>query len=425
MSLRRNGLTVLGLAGLLVFGIGGWSATATLSNAAIGEGTVIIDESVKKIQHLQGGIVSKLLVREGQHVQAGQILLQLDSATVKANLGIVESTLAQLYVRRSRLQAESVGADSFSTDDLTRSGLRVSEKMRFVEGEMELFAARRSAMLGMKKQLEEQIAQISAEVTGHQMQLSSINSAAVLVAQEEDAAESLYRKKLITLQRFNALKRQSIQLEGDKGERTAAMAQAETKIAQTSLQILQLDEDRRKENSTELTDVDAKIAEMEERRTAGTDQLNRLDIRAPVAGQIYQLDVHTVGGVVAPGEQLMLLAPDQQSLTVDTKIATRNIDQIFVTQHADIRFSAFDQRTTPEVTGEVVAVSPDAVTDPRTGQTFYSVRVRPTPESLALLKGLVLYPGMPAEVFIRVADRTVLSYLTKPLTDQMRHTFRE
>ncbi|WP_313606846.1 HlyD family type I secretion periplasmic adaptor subunit [Rhizobium sp.] len=424
-SLRRNGLVVLALAVLLVAGLGGWSATTSLSNAAVGEGTVIIDDSVKKIQHLQGGIVSKLFVREGQHVEAGEIILQLDSATARANLGIVESSLAQLYVRRSRLQAESIGAEMFSTDDLVHAKLNTVDNIRFVDGEMQLFSTRRSALLGMKKQLEKQIAQLADEVKGHQLQIDAIDRAIVLLAQETAAAESLYEKRLLTLQRLNALKRQWIQLDGDKGERLAARAQAETKIAETGLQILQLDEDRRNENSKELTDVDAKIAEMEERRMAGTDQLDRLDIKAPVAGRVFQLEIHTIGGVVAAGEQLMLLAPDQQSLTVDTRIATRNIDQIFLTQHADIRFSAFDQRTTPEVKGEVIGVSPDVVTDQRTGMNYYSVRVKPTAESLSQLKGLALYPGMPAEVFIRVADRTVISYLTKPIIDQMNHTFRE
>lgn len=425
VSLRRNALAVMALAVLLVVGIGGWAASTSLSNAAIGDGTVIIDGSSKKIQHLQGGIVSKLLVEEGQHVNAGDILLQLDSASARANLGIVESSLAQLYVRRSRLQAESVGAASFSMDDLSRAKLDTVDSKRFIDSEMQLFATRRSALLGMKKQLEEQSAQLGDEVSGHELQIEAIDRATVLVTQETSAADSLYQKKLLTLQRLNALKRQMIQLAGDKGERLAAKAQAEGKIAETNLQILQLDEDRRNENSKELTDVNAKIAEMEERRTAALDQINRLDIRAPVAGQIYQLDIHTIGGVVSAGEQLMLLAPDQQLLTVETKIATRNIDQVYLSQHADIRFSAFDQRTTPEVEGKVVAISPDVITDQRTGIKYYSVMVRPDSKSLAQLKGLALYPGMPAEVFIRVADRTVISYLTKPLTDQMKYTFRE
>jgi membrane fusion protein len=424
-SLRSHMIfvSVLGLA--LVVGVGGWAATTTLSNAVVGEGTVIIDDNVKKVQHLTGGIVSELLVKEGQHVKAGDVLLQLDGTSLRANLGIINSTLAQLYARRTRLQAERAGKETLTVNDIAASGVDVKVNKLLVDGELQLFETRRAALAGMKKQLEERKGQLAQEIEGHTIQLKATEDATALINEEYDAISSLYKKQIVTMQRVNSLKRQRVELDGNRGQRLAARAQAEGRISEINLQILQLDEDRRSENAKDLTELEANAAEMEERRVAILDQLKRLDLRAPMDGRIYQLTVHTVGGVVNPGEALMLLAPDTRSLTVEAKIASRNIDQVTPGQKVDVRFSAFDQRTTPEVEGEVVSISPDIIVDQRTGVSFYPVRVKPSPQSLAGLKNLSLYPGMPAEVFIKVADRTVVSYFMKPLSDQISHTFRE
>lgn len=424
-SLNRHILSVWVLSVALVGGMGGWAASTALSNAVVGQGTVIIDQNVKKIQHLTGGIVSELMAREGAHVQAGDVLLRLDSASVKANLAIIDSNLAQLYVRRARLQAERVGATEFSVDDVTANGIDIAASKNLVDGEVQLFNARRSSLVGMRKQLEERKAQLAEEIQGETLQLASIDEATKLVDQEYDAASKLYDQQIVTMQRVNSLKRQRVELDGNRGERLSSRAQAEGKIAEINLQILQLDEDRRTENSKDLTDVEAKVSEMQERRIAAVDQLNRLELRAPANGRIYQLTVHTVGGVVNPGEVLMLLAPDQRDLTIEAKIATRDIDQLTLGQKVDIRFSAFDQRTTPEVKGDVVSISPDVVTEQRSGVDYYPVRIKPEPSSLEKLTNMALYPGMPAEVFIKVADRSVISYMTKPLMDQISHTFRE
>lgn len=424
-SLRRHSVMVVAMAILLVGNIGGWAATTTLSNAVVGEATVVIDDNVKKIQHLVGGIVSEISVSEGSHVNAGEVLLKLDGTSVKANLGIINSNLAQLYVRRSRLEAERLGQPSFSMDELEAKGVDLEANKLLIDGEMQLFKTRQSSMVGRKKQLEEKMAQLDEEIKGDTIQLQAIDDATTLVNEELAATEELYEKKLVTMQKINSLKRQKADLDGSRGSRVAYRAQAEGKIAEIKLQVLQLDADQSAENSKDLTDVEGNIAEMEERRIAALDQLQRLDLKAPLSGRIYQLSVHTLGGVVTPGETLMLLAPDNRALTVEAKIATRNIDQVHVDQDVDIRFTAFDQRSTPEVQGKVLSVSPDAITEERTGAKYYPVRIRPEPESLAKLQGMKLYPGMPAEIFIKVADRSVISYLTKPLTDQMKHTFRE
>lgn len=424
-SLRRHIIFVTVLSIGLVAGVGGWAATTTLSNAVIGQATVVIDDNAKKVQHLTGGIVSELNAKEGAHVLAGDILLRLDGTSLRASLAIINSSLAQLYVRRARLQAERVGAEGFELPDLTRNGIDPEASHKLIEGEVQLFATRKSSLEGMRRQLQERKGQLSEEISGTSLQIKAIDDAILLIDQEYRAINSLYEQKLVTMQRVNALKRQRAELDGNRGERIAARAQAEGRINEINLQIIQLGEDRSAENAKDLAELEATVAENEERRVTLLDQLKRLDVRAPMDGRVYQLAIHTVGGVANAGEVLMLLAPDNKELTVEAKIAPRNVDQVRPGQLVDIRFSAFDQRTTPEVKGEVISVSPDITMDERSGATYYPVRVRPRPESLAGLGSIALYPGMPAEVFIRVADRTVVSYLMKPLTDQMNHTFRE
>ncbi|MBP2234284.1 membrane fusion protein [Sinorhizobium kostiense] len=424
-SLGRHmmGVSVLALA--LVAGVGGWAATTELSSAIVAGGVVVVDDNVKKVQHLTGGIVGELKVKEGDRVEAGQVLIRLDGTTVRANLAIVESTLAQLYARRARLQAERIGAPALEIDENLASFVSGTAAAKLIDGEKKLFANRRSALTGMKSQLASRKAQLADEIEGLTVQLKAIKDALTLIDQELAGVNSLYGRGLVPMQRLTTLKRQRAELEGDRGRHIAARAQARGKSSEIDLQILQLDEDRRSEVSKELTDVEAKIAEYEERRTATTDQLRRLDITAPLSGRVYQLAIHTVNGVINPGETLMLVVPEADDLTVEARVAPHDIDQIHVGQPVEIRFSAFNQRTTPEVEAEVVTVAPDLVTDERSGTSYYPLRIRPKPESLAKLTGLSLYPGMPAEVFIKIADRTVISYLAKPLTDQMRHAFRE
>jgi membrane fusion protein len=370
-------------------------------------------------------MVAVLTVHEGDHVEAGDLLLKLDDTSVKSTLAIVDSSLAQLYARRSRLNAERANADSFTTRDVDLHELDGNYDQSLIDGEIQLFATRRSSIEGMRKQLEERKAQLNAEIEGDTIQLQSIDDADVLIKEELDAAEELYDRKIVTMQRVNSLKRQRVELEGNRGERLASRAQANGKINETNLQILQLDEDRRSEDAKDLADVQGKIAELEERKVATKDQLDHLEIRAPLTGKIFQLAIHTVGGVVNPGDALMLLAPDKRALTVEVKIAAHSVDQVELGQSVDIRFTAFDQKTTPEITGTVTSVSPDVITDSKTGATYYAVRAIPQTESLAQLNGKSLYPGMPAEVFIKTGERTALSYFAKPITDQMKHAFRE
>jgi len=421
-SLRRHMVIVVGCAIALVGGVGGWAGTTELSSAVIAHGVVVVDENVKKIQHLNGGIVSQILVREGDSVKAGQKLFRLDGADVKADLGIVESTLGQLLARRSRLRAELLGETALVVDE---DMLRLPEAGKFIDSEQKQLLNRRSAMAGMKSQLASRQQQLDTEIQGLTVRLTATSDSMALIVTELKSLEQLYTKGLVTLQRVSALKRSRADLEGSTGENIAARAQAEGRKSEISLQILQLDEDRRAEISKDLTEAEANIAQYRERRRAAVDQLTRLDIVSPVNGRVLQLATHTVNGVIKAGETMMLVVPENQRLTIDAKIETRDIDQVHIGQPVRIRFSAFDQRTTPEVDGEIATIAADIVTDEATHATYYPVRIYPSPESVAKLQQRALYPGMPAEVFIKIGERSVISYLMKPLSDQMQHAFRE
>ncbi|MBX4959587.1 HlyD family type I secretion periplasmic adaptor subunit [Rhizobium lentis] len=424
-SLNRHVALVGALSIALVCGIGGWAATTELSSAVIGEGVVVVDGDVKKIQHLTGGIVSELLVSENEHVSAGQVLIRLDGTATRAQLSIVESTLAQLYARRARLKAERIGAESFEVEENISDLTSSTAAQQLLDGERKLFDSRRSALIGMKSQLASRKDQLAEQIKGLVVQINATGDSLGLIEQELEAVDVLYKKGLVTLQRLNTLKRARADLQGNSGQEIAAKAEAEGKVIEIDRQSIQLDEDRRSEIAKDLTDVEAQIAENEERRGTALDQLRRLDITAPLSGRVHELSVHTVNGVIEAGQTLGLVVPENDDLTVEAKVATRDIDQVHVGQSVDVRFSAFDQRTTPDVQAVITSIAPDIVKDERTGISYYPLRVKPEAQSIAKLKSIKLYPGMPAEVFIKIADRTVISYLTKPLTDQMQHVFRE
>lgn len=424
-ALRVHIIGIYGLALALVGGVAGWAYTTELSNAVVASGVVTVEGNAKSVQHLSGGIVGQILVAEGQEVNAGQILLRLDGTVVRSNFEVTESSLAHMYARRARLLAER---SSGATVDFDRAldGVRMHiASQDLIESERQLLVNRTANLLGMKEQLASRKAQLADEGEGLTVQLRAINDALLLIADELVGVEALYRNGLTPIQRVTALKRQRAELEGDRGQKLAARAQVRGKSNEIDLQILQLDEDRRIEVSKELSEIELRIVEFEERRTALMDQLRRLDIVAPISGRVHQLAVHTVNGVINPGETLMQIVPSDAGLELEARLAPKDIDQVRVGQAVNIRFTAFNQRTTPEVSGQIKTVAPDLVIDKVTGTSFYPVRIQPHENGLARADHLSMYPGMPAEVFIQVSNRTVLSYLTKPLADQLQRTFLE
>src|SRR3954463_3507098 len=425
-SMRRTLIGGTAVACLLAFGIGGWAATTELAGAVIAPGSLVVDSNVKKVQHPTGGVVGELRVRNGDVVRAGDILVRLDETVTRANLAVITKSMDELTARQARLKAEQDGRErvSFPPDLIARRA--EPEIVRLLGEETRLFELRRSARQGQKAQLKERIAQLHEQIHGMVDQVAAKRREIELIGQELKGVRELWSKNLVPITRVNALERDAARLEGERGALVSSIAQTKGKITETELQILQIDQDLRTEVGKELAEIRGKVSELVEKRVAAEDQLKRIDIRAPQDGTVHQLSVHTVGGVITPnGEPLMLIVPKADALTVEARIAPQEIDRIHVGQRAVLRFSAFNQRTTPELNGGVSVVSADISADQKTGASFYTVRIAIPAEELARLNGLKLVPGMPVESFIQTEARTVLSYLTKPLTDQALKAFRE
>jgi HlyD family secretion protein len=427
MSIQRYLIVGVFIVLVFSFGVGGWATTFHLSGAVIGQGVVVVDSNVKKVQHATGGIVSELRVREGDHVDAGKVLIRLDETQTLANATIVTQSVDELLAREARLEAEREGADEigFSKGLLERANNQASEAAHVISAERALFKLRREARAGQKAQLQERTAQLADEIKGYMGQSEAKQKEIDLIKKELEGVQTLFQKNLVPMTRLTSLQRETARLDGERSQLIGAVAQAKGKIAEIQLQMIQIDQDLRTEVGKDLIDTRSKLAELAERKTAAVDQLNRTEIRAPQSGRVHELTVHTVGGVIGPGEQIMLIVPDTDALAVEVKIAPRDIEQVYVGQTASMRFAAFNQKTTPELQGDVSMVSPDLTQDQRTGASYYTVRITLTPEQVVKLGTSKLVPGMPVEVFIQTSERTVLSYLTRPLMEQAERAFRE
>lgn len=410
---------------LLVFGFGGWAATATLAGAIIAAGTVVVDTDLKKIQHQTGGIVAELNVKNGDRVEAGAVLIRLDSTQAGATLTMVTKTLDELAGRRARLLAEQQNAEfiTFPADLLERAPTD-DGVATIIAGERRLFQARKDARAGQEAQLRERIAQLGEEAKGLTAQRTAKDQEIAFIREELVGVESLYTRNLVPMTRVTALRRDSTRLEGERGQIISAIAQAKGKIAETELKVLQIGQDLQTEVLRDLRDIDGRTGELTERKISAEDQFKHTELRAPQAGIVHQLSVHTVGGVISPGETVMLIVPQAEGLSVEARVPPQNIDQVRLGQTVMVRFSAFDQSTTPQLAGTVSVIAADITRDQRTNQPYYDIRVAISDAEIARLRGLRLVPGMPAEAHLQTHMRTALSYFAKPLTDQFARAFR-
>jgi HlyD family secretion protein len=424
-SIRRHLFASAVLVLLLCGGVGDWAATTRLAGAVIASGAVVVDSHVKKVQHPTGGVVGDVRVRDGDHVKAGDILVRLDDTITRANLAIVTKGLDELMARRARLESERDNLDAVKFPDALMARADDPEVAHIVSGERNLFELRRSARLGQKAQLGQRIVQLEQQIDGFNAQAAAKAREIDLVNNELDGIRDLWKERLTPLNRLTVLEREAARLEGERGQLKSSVAQAKDKISETQLQTIQIDQDLASDVARELRETDAKIDEYVERKITAEDQLKRIDIRAPQDGIVFQSAVYTVGGVIAPGDQIMLIVPTSDNLTVEAKIAPQDIDQVRVGQKALLRFTAFNQRTTPELNGVVGQIAADTTSDQRTGQSYYVTRIAIDPQELSRLGDAKLIPGMPAEVFVQTGEREVLSYLVKPLRDQLARAFKE
>lgn len=423
-SIDRHLLVGLVTAGLLVFGAGGWAVTTELSGAVLASGTIVVDGHVKTVQHPLGGVVEEIAVRNGQLVRQGDIVMRLDDDLARADLGVVDNALDALTVRQARLEAERDGTT------VLEMPLQVAERLdepaldAMVRSETQYFDSRVQARNGLRAQLRERIAQHQEEIEGLTLQAEAQEESVGLVADELADLERLYAQKLITKNRVMVLRREAATMRGALGQLLAEIAATKGRVSETELQIIQIDQDMRNEVNKELRENAEKIAELQQRRIAALDQLKRINIRAPHDGVVHELAVHTVGGVIAAGDPVMLIVPEEELLVVEAKVAAQDRDQLHVGQTALLRMSAFNQRTTPELQGEVSVIGADLVEDERSGFQYYRVRMKLMPGEQDRLGDNSLAPGMPVESFVQTGYRTVFSYLTKPIADYAAKAFR-
>ncbi len=396
-----------------------------LAGAVVVPGNLVVESNVKAIQHPTGGIVAEITVMNGARVNAGDLLVRLDSTQTLANFQMVSKQLDELRARIARLVAERDGLDQIHIPPELASRGSENSARSFVASENALLKARSNARESQKDLLQNRVKQLTEEIAGLDAQLASKAKQLELVAGELTGVQDLYDKRLVPLTRLTTLQRETARIEGERGQLISAVAETKSKIGESQLQLIRIDQEFRSDVVKELGEAQGKEAELAERRVAARDQLNRIEIRAPTAGIIHQLSVHTIGGVIRAGDTIMEIVPDEDVLQIEVRLQPTEIDHVRTGQEAFVRFSAFNQRTTPQITGTVSYISADTSHDQQSNASYYLVRVSLSDQQRHRLSGLQLVPGMPAEVFMQTTSRTLLSYLLKPIMDQMQRAFVE
>lgn len=404
---------------------GGWAYTARINGAVIAPATLVVESYSKRVQHNEGGIVKNILVKDGDRVTAGQDLLLLDTTETKAELDIIQGMLDELLIKKARLEAQRDGsADVVMPESLVP---RASDPglASILAGQQKLLASSAESDKAKVDQLHQQVQQLTEQIGGINAQITSQSTQSKLIDEELSGLRQLQAQGLVPNSRVLSTEREAARLKGVKAELVSNRASSQSHIGEVKLRILQIDEDRRTQSLGELRDTEAKIAELQEKRVASSARLSRTSIKAPITGTIYQLAVHTEGGVIARGDTLMLIVPEGDDLVLEAKVSPNDIDQVVAGQPAQVRFPGFNARLTPEVGAEVTQVAADVTRIDANSPPFYSVRLTIPARELERLGNQKLKPGMSAEAFIQTEARSPLTYLVKPLWDQVAHVWRE
>jgi HlyD family secretion protein len=418
----RTGLRVLLVVGLLA---GGWAVLVPLAGAVVVPGSLVVESNVKAIQHPTGGVVAEIPVHNGQRVAPGDMLLRLDATQAQASLQMVTKQLDEVRSRIARLLAERDGLAQLEVpaELKVRSGEATVKTL--LASEQSLFKARANARRSQMDLLQSRVSQLNEEIAGLDSQVESKSKQLELIAGELSGVQELYDKRLVPLTRLTTLQRERARIEGERGQLVSAIAETKSKIGEAQLQIVRLDQDFRTDVVKELGETQGKEAELVERGVAARDLLDRIEIRSPTSGLIHQLSTHTIGGVIRAGDTIMEVVPDLETLQIEARLQPNDIDQVRMGQRAFVRFSAFNQRVTPQLSGTVSYVSADTSRDQQSNAPYFTVRVTLPDEERRRLAGLQLVSGMPAEVFMQTGSRTMMSYLLKPITDQLQRAFVE
>lgn len=427
VNISRKGPVIAGLVTFgLLFGLGGgWMATAEIAGAVVTSGSVAVQGRSKTVQHLEGGVVAAINVTDGDIVKGGDVVIKLDDKLLMANLNVYTNRIQEAVAVKNRLLAERDDLESVVEDHETLQELNVDVDERVEAAQAKLFEARYKTRFSQKNQIFEQIAQFRNQIVGINAQEVSLKKQIALLSEQMKGTEKLRDQGFASATSVRDLERQEADLEGQLGEVLSAKAQVENSINEAEIQMLRADREFRQNVLTELTQTDLEIRDLTQQLLATKTQLERTEIRAPINGMVHELSVFTVGGVVGQGAPLMQIVPMKENLQVEITVEPQFIDELYIGQPAGVRFSAFNQRTTPELTGTIKSVSPSTTTNQELGTTYYTAKVNVSDQELDKLGDVQLIPGMPVEVFVKTTDRTALNYLIKPLQDQMFRAFRE
>jgi HlyD family secretion protein len=418
----RSGLRVLLAVGVIA---GGWAVLIPLAGAVVVPGNLVVQSNVKTIQHPTGGVVAQIAVQNGARVKAGDLLIRLDATQAQASLQVVSKQLDEFRARIARLVAERDGLPQPVNPAEMSARSAESNVSSLLASEASLFKARADARESQKNLLQSRVAQLAEEISGLESQLTSKARQLELIGGELSGVQELWDKRIVPLTRLTTLQRESARIEGERGQLISAIAETKSKVGEAQLQLVRLDQDFRAEVVKELGETQNKEAELVERGVAARDLLERIEIRAPTSGVIHQLSAHTIGGVVRAGDAIMEVVPDSDDLMIEARLQPADIDQVRTGQTAFVRFSAFNQRVTPQLSGVVSYVSADTSRDQQTSAQYFTVRVMLPEDERRRLAGLQLVSGMPAEVFMQTGSRTMMSYLMKPIVDQLKRAFVE
>jgi HlyD family secretion protein len=423
---RMRKLAVIGgaLIGVFVFGFGIWAIFAPLESAAIANGSVVSESSRKTIQHLEGGIIAQILVHDGDVVQAGQTLLRLDDTKARTSLAALQGQLWDARAREARLIAERDGAASiaFPTDMTANSGPGAAAALA---GQQQIFSTRHSLQQSKAAAIRERINQVNEEINGHKAEVVALEQRMALLKQEIAGVMELVSKGLERRPRLLSLQRDLAEMEGKRGDTMAQIAKAKQVIAESEVDILSLQNDKQKDVADDLRETQKKTTELREQVRQAADVLARIEVKAPEAGTVTDLRVHTPGGVINPGEALLDLVPQADRLVVEARVRPEDIDRVHEGLPAQVRLMPYKQRRTPPLDATVTYVSADLLTDKRTNENYYAARLRLDEKELASLVDVKMVPGMPSEAMIKTGETTAALYALSPILDSFHRAFRE
>lgn len=419
----RVGLIVL----LVTFvGAGGWAAFAPLDGAAIAPGQVIVESQNRVVQHLEGGIVEQLRVSDGSRVEKGEPLVILSDTRARAELNVIESELREVLGREARLRAERVGAEKIDfPEELLEQD--VPAVRNIIEGQKGLFESRTESLEGQINIFNQRVQALNQQMSGLGAMNRNLDSRIQSYQQELAHWQELFEQELADRNRINEMQRELYRLQGEKAANESQLAELKIKIGETRSELLVTKQNYAEEVSERLREAQQTLADLRARRTALKDTLDRTTITAPVTGTVVALTVHTVGGIIRPGDTIMEVVPSGQEYTIQVRVQPRDIDRVAIGQTADVRLSAFNQQTADIISGELIGLSADALEDEKSEERYFQAKVKITEAGRETMEdqGMYLVPGMPAEVMIKTGERTALQYLLDPVTRMFERSFRE